>query len=66
MKEAFEYVTGKVNIKAKFNQNLTKKQLYGHGAQDRNWLLDMIASIRKPDMAKGYEFRMKRHEENYD
>jgi hypothetical protein len=61
MKEAFKYVTGQVNIKAKFNQNLTKKQLYGHGAQDRNWFLDMIASIRKPDMAKEYEFRMKRH-----
>ncbi len=65
MKEAFEYVTGKVNIKAKFNQNLTKKQLYGHGAQDRNWFLDMIASIQRPDMAKGYAERWHRHREYF-
>ena len=62
MKEAFKYVTGQVNIKAKFNQNLTKKQLYDHGAQDRNWFLEMIASIRKPDLAKGYEYRWRRHQ----
>ena len=28
MKEAFEHVTQKRGIKAKFNDNLTKKQLY--------------------------------------
>ena len=61
MKEAFEYVTGKVNIKAKFNQNLIKKQLYGHGAQDRNWFLDMVLSIRNRDASVGYRLRMDRH-----
>ena len=61
MKEAFEYVTNKKKIKAKWNANLTKAQLYAHGATDRNWFLDMIGSISKPDMAKGYRLRMERH-----
>ena len=36
MKEAFKRVTKKKGIKAKFNDNLTKKQLYADGAQYRN------------------------------
>ena len=47
MKEAFKRVTKKKGIKAKFNDNLTKKQLYAHGAQDRNWFLDMVSFINK-------------------
>ena len=65
MKEAFEYVTNKTKIKAKWNANLTKAQLYAHGATDRNWFLDMIGSIRKPEMAKGYRLRMVRHHAVY-
>ncbi len=61
MKEAFEYVTNKKKIKAKWNANLTKAQLYAHGANDRNWFLDMIEVIRKPNIAKGYQLRMERH-----
>jgi hypothetical protein len=45
MKEAFNEVTKKARIKVKFNQNLTKKQLYVHGAQDRDWFLDMFQSL---------------------
>ena len=62
MKEAFEHVTNKKKIEAKWNANLTKAQLYAHGATDRNWFLHMIGSISKPDMAKGYRLRMERHE----
>ena len=65
MKEAFEHVTYKTKIKAKWNANLTKAQLYAHGATDRNWFLDMIGVIRKPDMAKGYRLRMERHQVVY-
>ena len=65
MKEAFEYVTNKKKIEAKWNANLTKAQLYAHGATDRNWFLDMIGSISKPDMAKGYRLRMERHRAVY-
>ena len=61
MKEAFEYVTNQKKIEAKWNANLTKAQLYAHGATDRNWFLDMIEVIRKPEMAKGYRLRMERH-----
>ncbi len=61
MKEAFEYVTNQKKVKAKWNANLTKAQLYAHGATDRNWFLDMIEVIRKPEMAKGYRLRMERH-----
>ena len=61
MKEAFEYVTNQKKIQAKWNANLTEAQLYAHGATDRNWFLDMIEVIRKPEMAKGYRLRMQRH-----
>ena len=61
MKEAFEYVTNKKKIKAKSNANLTKAQLYAHGATDRKWFLDMISMITEPAIAKGYRLRMERH-----
>ena len=66
MKEAFEYVTNQKKIEAKWNANLTKAQLYGHGATDRNWYLDMIEVIRKPEMAKGYRLRMERHNQVFN
>ena len=65
MKEAFEYVTNQKKIQAKWNANLTKAQLYAHSATDRNWFLDMIGTIGKPDMAKGYRLRLERHGVNY-
>ena len=52
-------------MKAKWNANLTQAQLYAHGATDRNWFLDMIEVIRKPNMAKGYRLRMERHRAVY-
>ena len=61
MKEAFRYVNNKKKIQAKWNPNLTKAQLYVHGATDRNWFLDMIGSTQKPEMAKEYRLRMERH-----
>ena len=61
MQEAFEHVTYKTKIKAKYNQNLTEAQLYAGRAVDRDWYLDMIQAITKPDMAKGYRLRMERH-----
>jgi hypothetical protein len=64
MREAFEQVTYKVGIKAKFNENLTKKQLYVHGAQDRNWFLSMIDTLRKGDPTDGYKRRLERHREH--
>jgi len=65
MKEAFEHVTQKTGIKAKFNNNLTKKQLYAHSAQDRNWFLDMISFINKGSPSKGYAKRLERHWEHF-
>ena len=47
MKEAFNSVTKQTRIKVKFNENLTKSQLYMHGAQDRNWFLDMFIQSQK-------------------
>ena len=51
MQEPFERETYKVNIKVKFNENQTKKQLYVHDAQDRNWLPSRIDTLRKGDPA---------------
>ena len=61
MKEAFKSDTKQRHVKAKYNQNLTEAQLYAHGAADRDWFLDMIEVIRKPEMAEGYRLRMERH-----
>ena len=66
MREAFKRVTKKKGIKAKFSDNLTKKQLYANGAQDRNWFLDMISFINKGSPSKGYLKRMKRHWEHFN
>ena len=65
MKEAFEHVTYRTGIKAKFNANLTKKQLYANGAQDRNWFLDMVSFINKGSPSQGYLNRLKRHWEHF-
>ena len=65
MKEAFEHVTYRTGIKAKFNDNLTKKQFYAHGAQDRNWFLDMISFVNKGSPSQGYIKRLTRHREHF-
>jgi hypothetical protein len=65
MQEAFERETYKVNIKVKFNENLTKKQLYVHGAQDRNWFLDMLSFVQKGEPSEGYKRRLERHREHF-
>ena len=65
MKEAFNEVTKKARIKVKFNQNLTKKQLYVHGAQDRDWFLDMFQSLFKGSPTNGYQRRLGRHREYF-
>jgi len=61
MREAFAEITSSRNIKVKYNRNLTKRQLYAHGAQDRNWLLDMIASMKSPHKSDGYKLRLRKH-----
>ena len=65
MKEAFEHVTHKTGIKAKFNDNLTKKQLHTHAAQDRNWFLDMVSFLREGSPSQGYIKRLTRHREHF-
>jgi hypothetical protein len=65
MKEAFNEVTKKARIKVKFNQNLTKTQLYAHGAQYRDWFLDMFQSLFKGSPTNGYQRRLERHREYF-
>jgi hypothetical protein len=65
MEEAFNEVTEKARIKVKFNQNLTKTQLYAHGAQDRDWFLDMFQSLFKSKPTNGYQRRLERHREHF-
>jgi hypothetical protein len=65
MKEAFEHVTYQQHVKATYNQNLTKAQLYAGRAVDRDFYLDMILVVTKPEMAKGYQMRTERHNAVY-
>ena len=41
------------------------KQLYAHGAQDRNWFLDMVSFINKGSPSRGYVKRLERHWEHF-
>ena len=66
MKEAFEHVTYKTKIKAKYNQNLTEEQLYAGRAVDRDWYLDRLLVVTNPEMARGYQMRMERHNQAAD
>ena len=66
MKEGYQLVTNKLGIKAKFNENIIKTQLYAHGAQDRNWFLDMIAYVTKGNPTNGYWMRWERHKRFYE
>ena len=54
MKEAVKRVTNRSQVKAKYNQNLTEAQLYAGRAVDRDFYLDMISAVTKPEMVKGY------------
>ena len=65
LKEAFEHVTHKTRVKAKYNQNLTEAWLYAGRAVDRDFYLDMISAIAKPEMAKGYRLRLERHQRHF-
>ena len=60
MKEAFEDVTHKVGIKAKWNQNLTQTQLSVHGAQDRDWYLRVVGWITNGNPTNGYQRLLER------
>ena len=55
----------KARIRVNFNQNLTEKQLYVHGAQDRDWFLDMFQSLFKGSPTNGYQRRLGRHREYF-
>ena len=65
MKEAFTLITGKLHIQMKWNDNLTKGLLYAHGAQDRDFYLDSVMHITKPETSNGYQRRMERHKAFY-
>lgn len=48
MKEAFTLITSKLHIQMKWNDTLMQCQLYTHGAQDRDFYLDMVMHIKMP------------------
>ena len=47
--------------KGEVQPELTEAQLYAGRAVDRDWYLDMISAITKPEMAKGYRLRWNAH-----
>ena len=63
MKEAFSITSNMDKIKVKFNQNITKKQLFASQHLDRDFYLDMFAHVIDGSPTKGYEQRMKKHYE---
>ncbi len=65
MKERYQLVTNKLGIKAKYNDNVTKTQLYAYGALDRNWFLVMIAYVTKGNPTNGHSIRWERYREYF-
>ena len=67
MREAFNQVTGKDHIKVKYNQNLTKKQLYAFKATDPQWFFNTFQFMVKGHRpTAGYQHRMQRHAERFN
>lgn len=67
MSEAFTQITKQAAIKVKYNQNLTKQQLYASKALDRDWFLDTFQFMVKGHRpTAGYQHRMQRHAERFD
>ena len=61
MKAAFSSISKQEKIKVKYNQNITKKQLFASQHLDRDFYLDTFAHVTNGKPTKGYEQRMQRH-----
>ena len=59
MKAAFSAISKQEEIKVKFNQNITKKQLFASQHLDRDFYLDMFEYVTNGSPTKGYKQRMK-------
>ncbi len=65
IKEAFEDVTNKLGINAKYNRNLTRTRLSVHGPRDRGWYNRMLQWMNKGNPTNGYQRRLQRHSEHF-
>lgn len=63
MKEAFSITSNMDKIKVKFNQNITKKQLFASQHLDRDFYLDTLVFVISGSPSDGYKQRMKKHYE---
>ena len=61
MKEAFLSVSKQEIVRIKYNDNITERALYASQHQDRDFYLDTFSFINKGNPSKGYEYRIKRH-----
>jgi len=61
LKSAFSNISKQENVKVKYNQNITKIQLFGSQHLDRDFYLDTFAHVTNGKPSKGYEHRMQRH-----
>jgi len=61
MKKAFSIISKQEKIKVKYNQNITKIQLFSSQHLDRDFYLDTFTHISNGNPTKGYVQRMKMH-----
>jgi hypothetical protein len=61
MKKAFSTISKQEIIKVKYNQNITKIQLFGSKHLDRDFYFDMFEHVTYGSPSDGYKQRMKRH-----
>ena len=61
MNAAFSIISKQEKIKVKYNQNITKIQLFTSQHMDRDFYLDMFEHIANGSPSEGYEQRMQRY-----
>jgi len=66
MKEVFERVMYVTNIKVKYNNNMTKQDLYSSRHLDYDFFIDTFLNLTKGSPTKGYLRRLERHNQYYN
>ena len=66
MQEAFERVMYVYKVKVKYNNNMTKQDLYSSRHLDYDYFIDMFFHLTKGSPTNGYKRRMERHNQYYN
>ena len=66
MQEAFERVLYVYKVKVKYNNNMTKQDLYSSRHLEYDYFIDMFFHLTKGSPTNGYKRKMERHNQYYN